>query len=84
MFGGKGKLTGVFWALVLIATVRNVLGLEQIGGDAQGTIIGLLLIGSLLVSTTTQRVARAAAHVALRVQESQGAGLRATALVPTT
>jgi rhamnose transport system permease protein len=56
VFGGKGKLTGVFWALVLVATVRNVLGLERIGGDAQGTIIGLLLIGTLLVSTTTQRV----------------------------
>jgi rhamnose transport system permease protein len=56
VFGGKGRLTGVFWALVLIATVRNVLGLERIGGDAQGTIIGLILIGTLLVSTTTQRV----------------------------
>jgi rhamnose transport system permease protein len=56
VFGGKGKLTGVFWALVLIATVRNVLGLERIGGDAQGTIVGLILIGTLLVSTTTQRV----------------------------
>jgi rhamnose transport system permease protein len=56
VFGGKGKLTGVFWALVLVATVRNVLGLEQIGGDAQGTIIGLLLIGTLLVSSTTQRL----------------------------
>ena len=34
---------------VLIAIVRNVLALNQIGGDAQGMIIGLLLIGSLLV-----------------------------------
>jgi rhamnose transport system permease protein len=56
VFGGRGKLTGVFWALLLIATVRNVLGLERIGGDAQGTIIGLILIGTLLVSTTAQRV----------------------------
>lgn len=56
VFGGKGKLTGVFWALVLIATVRNVLGLERIGGDAQGTIVGLILIGTLLISTTTQRL----------------------------
>ena len=43
----SGRLTGVFLALVLIATLRNVLGLQQIGGDAQGTVIGLLLIGSL-------------------------------------
>ena len=44
MFGGRGKLTGVFCALVLVATLRNVLGLSQIGGDAQGIAIGLLLI----------------------------------------
>jgi rhamnose transport system permease protein len=35
VFGGKGKLTGVLWALLLFATIRNVLGLLQIGGDAQ-------------------------------------------------
>ena len=55
VFGGRGKLSGVFYALVLIATLRNVLGLRQIGGDAQGTVIGLLLILSLLLSTTAQR-----------------------------
>lgn len=55
VFGGRGTLVGVLYALVLIATLRDVLGLRQIGGDAQGTVIGLLLILSLLVSTTTQR-----------------------------
>jgi rhamnose transport system permease protein len=49
VFGGKGKLTGVMLALALIAIIRNVLALNQIGGDAQGMVIGLLLIGSLLV-----------------------------------
>lgn len=56
VFGGRGKLTGVFWALVLIALVRNLLGLQHIGGDAQSMTIGLLLIGSLLLSTTSQRL----------------------------
>ena len=56
VFGGRGRLTGVLWALVLVATMRNILGLNQIGGDAQGTVIGLLLIVSLLVSNSaTQR-----------------------------
>ena len=55
VFGGRGTLTGVLYALVLIATLRNVLGLRQVGGDAQGTVIGLLLILSLLLSTITQR-----------------------------
>ena len=49
VFGGKGRLTGVMLALVLIAIIRNVLALNRIGGDAQGMIIGMLLIGSLLV-----------------------------------
>lgn len=48
VFGGKGRLTGVILALVLIAVIRNVLALNQIGGDAQGMIIGMLLIVSLL------------------------------------
>ena len=56
VFGGRGNLVGVFFALVLIAALRNILGLLQIGGDAQGTVIGLLLIGSLLLSTVTQRL----------------------------
>ncbi|MBI1173061.1 ABC transporter permease [bacterium] len=49
VFGGRGRLTGVLLALVLIAIIRNVLALNQIGGDAQGMIIGLLLIGALMV-----------------------------------
>lgn len=56
VFGGKGTLTGVLWALLLVATIRNVLGLLQIGGDAQGTIVGLLLIGSILISNVSERI----------------------------
>ena len=56
VFGGRGRLTGVLWALFLIALVRNVLGLSQIGGDAQGTVIGLILIISLLLSNSTALV----------------------------
>ena len=54
VFGGRGKLSGVFLALVLVAALRNVLGLNQIGGDAQGVMIGLLLIGSLLASNLAE------------------------------
>ena len=56
VFGGRGRLTGVLWALCLIAIVRNVLGLSQIGGDAQGTVIGLILIFSLLLSNSTNLI----------------------------
>jgi rhamnose transport system permease protein len=56
VFGGRGRLTGVLWALALVATIRNVLGLSQIGGDAQGTVIGLLLIVSLLAGNSATRL----------------------------
>jgi rhamnose transport system permease protein len=56
VFGGRGKLTGVLWALVLIAVIRNALGLSRIGGDAQGTIVGLLLIGALLLSNASKHL----------------------------
>ena len=56
VFGGKGRLSGVFWAMLLVATLRNVLGLLQVGGDAQGTVIGLLLIVSLTASNAAQHL----------------------------
>ena len=56
VFGGRGRLIGVLWALSLIAIVRNVLGLSRIGGDAQGTVIGLILIISLLLSNSASLV----------------------------
>jgi rhamnose transport system permease protein len=71
VFGGRGSLTGVFFALVLIAALRNILGLMQIGGDAQGTVIGLLLILSLLLSTLAQRLYSAFGGV-LRLRAPDG------------
>jgi rhamnose transport system permease protein len=53
VWGGKGRLTGVLLALCLVAVIRNLLGINQIGGDTQGLVIGLLLIGSLLLSNST-------------------------------
>lgn len=54
VFGGRGNLAGVFWALALVALLRNVLGLSRVGGDAQGIVIGALLIVSLLLSNVVQ------------------------------
>lgn len=52
MLGGKGNIAGVIWGLALVSVVRNVLGLNGVGGDAQGTVIGCILIVSLLLSNT--------------------------------
>ncbi len=53
VWGGKGRLTGVLLALALVAVIRNLLGINQIGGDTQSLVIGLLLILSLLISNST-------------------------------
>jgi rhamnose transport system permease protein len=55
VFGGKGNYIGVFFALGLVAMIRNVLGLQGMGGDNQGIAVGLLLILSLLLTNTIQR-----------------------------
>ena len=55
VFGGKGNYLGVFFALGLVALIRNVLGLRGMGGDDQGIAVGLLLIVSLLLTNTIQR-----------------------------
>ncbi len=59
VFGGRGRLSGVIWAVLLLALLRDVLGLEGVGGDAQGIAVGLLLIGALLLNGVVQ--ARSAA-----------------------
>lgn len=61
--GGLGRMSGVYWALLLIMTVRSVLQLESAGGYTQNTAVGLLLILSLLL---TNIVRRTSASIALR------------------
>ncbi len=56
VYGGKGKLTGVLLALLLISAIRNLLALNQIGGDAQSMVIGMLLIGSLLLGNFSKTI----------------------------
>jgi rhamnose transport system permease protein len=80
VFGGKGRLTGVLCALALLALVRNVLGLCLIGGDAQSTFVGLLLIAVLLCSTSMSRVSagmlrrRALSRLQTQTCDAQGSG----------
>lgn len=55
MTGGRGRLSGVIWALLLIGLLRNVMTLNRINGNDQGTVLGLLLIGSLLLTNGADR-----------------------------
>lgn len=67
--GGKGKLSGVLWSLVVVIAVRSMLQLQNFGAYGQAAVVGFILIGSLLLANVAQRVgyARSARH--LRDQE---------------
>ena len=49
IFGGSGTILGVFLAVVLIAVLRNGMGLANISGEVQSIVIGSLLLGAILV-----------------------------------
>lgn len=70
VWGGRGRLTGVLWALVLVALLRNILGINSIGGDVQSMVIGLLLIGSILISNSTGYLVGWLRNIGLPVREN--------------
>ena len=49
IFGGSGTIPGVFLAVVLIAVLRNGMGLANVPGATQSIVIGGLLLGAILV-----------------------------------
>jgi rhamnose transport system permease protein len=49
IFGGSGRILGVFLSILLILNLRNGLGLVNISGNAQTGVLGALLILSVLL-----------------------------------
>jgi rhamnose transport system permease protein len=62
IFGGSGSLGGVILSLCVIAMLRNTLALANISGDIQNTVVGVLLIVSVLGPNLIQRVQAAIAR----------------------
>lgn len=56
IFGGRGSLVGVLLSLGLVAALRNVLSLEDVGGDVQRVVLGALLVGSVLITNAVGRL----------------------------
>jgi rhamnose transport system permease protein len=54
IFGGAGTVLGVVLAILLIATLRNGMGLANIGGDVQSIVIGILLLAAILAGNLTR------------------------------
>ena len=57
IFGGRGRVVGVFLALILLGTLRNGMGLANFSGPLQSLVIGLLLVGSVLASRSGIKLA---------------------------
>lgn len=56
IFGGRGRVIGVLLALLLLGTLKNGMGLANFPGPVQTLVIGLLLVGSVLMSQSGHRL----------------------------
>ncbi|HEV8687926.1 MAG TPA: ABC transporter permease [Gaiellaceae bacterium] len=48
IFGGSGSMVGVVLSVLLVAELRNGMQLDNIGGDTQNIVIGVLLLAAIL------------------------------------
>jgi rhamnose transport system permease protein len=56
IFGGRGTMIGVLLSLAVVATLRNVLAITNVGPDIQNFAVGGLLILSVLGPNLVRRV----------------------------
>ena len=56
IFGGSGNLVGVGLSIFVILNLRNGMGLANITGNTQTSVIGALLILSVLVPNMAQLI----------------------------
>ncbi len=56
IFGGSGNLVGVGLSILLILNLRNGMGLADVTGNTQTSVIGALLILSVLVPNMAQSI----------------------------
>ena len=56
IFGGRGTMAGVALSLLLVLNLRNGMNLTNVNGNTQTSVIGLLLILSVLIPNIAQSV----------------------------
>lgn len=54
IFGGKGTMPGVGLSLLLVLNLRNGMSLSNVNGNTQTSVVGLLLILSVLIPNMAQ------------------------------
>jgi ribose/xylose/arabinose/galactoside ABC-type transport system permease subunit len=58
IFGGRGHLSGVFLAVLLVVVLTSGLQLAGVGNSIQGGILGLLLVAAALLNNLVARRSR--------------------------
>jgi rhamnose transport system permease protein len=56
IFGGRGTIGGVVLAVVILALLRNLLGLRNVSSEAVAMVMGGLLIFSVLAGAFMERL----------------------------
>jgi len=56
IFGGSGSIAGVGLSILVILNLRNGMGLANVTGNTQTSVIGTLLIASVLVPNIAQMI----------------------------
>jgi rhamnose transport system permease protein len=54
--GGKGRIVGLIFSILLLGTIQNGMGLANIRGPVQTLVIGLILIAAILVPTVIRAI----------------------------
>jgi rhamnose transport system permease protein len=55
IFGGRGRMSGVLLAVLIVLNLRNGFGLANVGGNTQTGVVGAILIGSVLAQNLIER-----------------------------
>jgi len=58
IFGGRGSMVGVALSILVVLNIRNGMSLAQLSGDIQTSVVGGLLILSVLIPNLGQDFAR--------------------------
>jgi rhamnose transport system permease protein len=70
--GGRGTISGVVLALFLLGTIRNGMGLANIGGPTQTVVLGGLLVAGVLRPVAVSAAARLTHPAKLKAAGAQG------------
>ena len=54
--GGKGRIVGLIFSILLLGTIQNGMGLANIRGPVQTLVIGLILITAILVPSVIRAI----------------------------